>query len=70
MNPIVKAQHEEAEAVQSLARAGHIPASNEPITPLDMFSALQVGFVYVEPVRVLQCTLKIYVESYRLLVVA
>ena len=41
-NPIVKAQHDEADAVQSLARAGHMPPSKEPITPLDMFTALQV----------------------------
>ena len=42
-NPIVKAQHDEADAVQSLARAGHMPPSKEPITPLDMFTALQVS---------------------------
>lgn len=42
LDSIESAQREEAQAVQSLAKAGHVTTHREPITPHDMFTALQV----------------------------
>ncbi|XP_067940960.1 transcriptional adapter 1-like [Watersipora subatra] len=41
LDSIESAQREEAQAVQSLAKAGHVTTHREPITPHDMFTALQ-----------------------------
>ena len=42
-NSLLRAQKDEADSVQSLAKSGHVTQSSQPITTHDMFVALQVN---------------------------